>query len=55
MLIAAALVLALILPLLALMPDVGWPEPAIALGRIESTRSCCPSSRQRSLVVMGVT
>ncbi len=30
------------------MPEVGWPEPAIALGRIESTRSCCPRSRQRS-------
>src|SRR5690242_11173525 len=27
------------------MLDVGWPEPALVLARIESTRSCCPSSR----------
>src|SRR3954449_325283 len=30
------------------MPEVGWPEPACAAGRIASTRSCCPSSRQSS-------
>ena len=32
--------------------DVGWPEPAAAAARTESTRSCCPSSCQRSLSVM---
>src|SRR3954452_16354454 len=30
------------------MPEVGWPDPAFAAGRIASTRSCCPSSRQSS-------
>ena len=35
------------------MPEVGWPEPAFAAQRIESTRSCCPSSRQSSDVVHG--
>ena len=30
------------------IPEVGWPEPAFAAGRIASTRSCCPSSRQSS-------
>ena len=28
--------------------EVGWPEPALALARTASTRSCCPSSRQTS-------
>ena len=28
--------------------DVGWPEPAAALQRTESTRSCWPSSRRKS-------
>src|SRR3954465_4516598 len=28
--------------------EVGWPDPAFAAGRIASTRSCCPSSRQSS-------
>jgi hypothetical protein len=28
--------------------EVGWPEPAVDVARIESTRSCCASSRQRS-------
>ena len=26
------------------MEEVGWPEPAAADARTESTRSCCPSS-----------
>src|SRR5712675_612425 len=30
------------------MPEVGWPDPAFAAGRIASTRNCCPSSRQSS-------
>src|ERR687888_1550852 len=30
------------------MPEVGWPDLAEAAQRTESTRSCCPSSRQRS-------
>src|SRR5437588_1980950 len=34
------------------MPEVGWPEPAFAAGRIASTRSCCPSSRQSSTSFM---
>src|SRR5262245_424238 len=30
------------------MEEVGWPEFAAAAARTESTRSCWPSSRQRS-------
>src|SRR5437588_4687161 len=30
------------------MPEVGWPDFAYAAQRTESTRSCCPSSRQSS-------
>src|ERR687886_2948713 len=30
------------------MPELGWPDLAAAAQRIESTRSCCPSSRQSS-------
>ena len=37
------------------MPDVGWPEPAFAAGRIESTLSCCPSSRQSSTSFVATT
>ena len=37
------------------MEEVGWPEFVTALARMESTRSCCPSSRQRSCSVMRVT
>src|SRR5207248_7173153 len=37
------------------MPEVGWPEPAFAAGRIESTRSCCPSSRQSSTSFIATT
>ena len=28
--------------------EVGWPEPALVLERMLSTRSCWPSSRQKS-------
>ena len=28
--------------------EVGWPEPAAADVRMESTRSCWPSSRRKS-------
>ena len=28
--------------------EVGWPEPAVVLDRMLSTRSCCPSSRMKS-------
>src|SRR5690242_13100275 len=28
--------------------DVGWPDPAAVLERMESTRSCCPSWRTNS-------
>ena len=37
------------------MDEVGCPELAAADDRMESTRSCWPSSRQRSMSVMGVT
>src|SRR5215207_1866617 len=29
--------------------EVGWPEPAAADARTESTRSCWPSSRRKSV------
>src|SRR5712664_375446 len=32
--------------------EVGWPEPAAVLQRIESTRSCCPSWRANSRSVV---
>src|SRR5919202_2962582 len=35
------------------MPEVGWPDFAAAAQRMESTRSCCPSSRQSSTSFMG--
>ena len=31
------------------MLEVGCPEPAAVLLRIESTLSCCPSSRRNSV------
>src|SRR5918912_705367 len=34
------------------MPEVGWPDFAAAAQRTESTRSCCPSSRQSSTSFM---
>src|SRR6266581_9080635 len=38
------------------MLEVGWPDPAEVLDRMESTRSCWPSSAAsvRSTSVMGV-
>ena len=36
------------------MDEVGWPDFAAALARMESTRSCCPSSRRRSVSDMGL-
>jgi hypothetical protein len=35
--------------------EVGWPDFVTAAARIESTRSCCPSSRQRSVSFIRVT
>src|SRR4029077_10682386 len=32
--------------------EVGWPEPAAVLHRMESTRSCCPSWRANSRSVV---
>jgi hypothetical protein len=32
--------------------EVGWPEPAAVLQRIESTRSCCPNCRANSRSVV---
>src|ERR1700738_2689397 len=32
--------------------EVGWPDPAAVLQRIESTRSCCPSWRANSRSVV---
>src|SRR6516225_1509365 len=37
------------------MLDVGWPEPAEVLHRIESTRSCWASSRTSSMVFMALS
>src|SRR5215467_4296309 len=37
------------------MPEVGWPDPAFAAGRIASTRSCCPSSRHSSTSFIATT
>ena len=37
------------------MPEVGWPVPAVAAGRIASTRNCCPSSRQSSTSLSATT
>src|SRR5437870_305719 len=34
--------------------DVGWPEPAAVLHRIESTRSCWPSWRANSRSVVAI-
>ena len=35
--------------------EVGWPEPAAAEVRTESTRSCWPSSRRKSLPWPAIT
>ena len=34
--------------------DVGWPDPAAVLQRIESTRSCWPSWRANSRSVVAI-
>src|SRR5918999_5821405 len=34
--------------------EVGWPDPAALLIRMESTRSCCPRSRHCSCCVLMV-
>jgi hypothetical protein len=35
------------------MEDVGWPDPAAVVQRMESMRNCAPSRRSVSLVTSG--